>query len=615
MRAGSRRAARRRALLAAGAAVAALALPAAVAQAATYTVAAGGGTCGGTDTACESLVAAAGAVSPGDTVNVAPGAYDEAPTFTDAGVTINGSTTAPGVVVTGTISFTGSGPAPSVLEHVIIAPSTLTSPAVGVSGSAGVAVRDSFLISGGGSGMTISSGAGNELTRSTVVSGAPDGKAVDIQVGGPAAALVLSSSIISGGTSGTGVAVRTGVGTLLPGSAGAATITAHHVTVAGSTNGFSLDSSSAMGLLNSPAGAIAATVTDSIVLGANPHVANAGLPLAAAGNTATVSFTRTDQTTPADQLFVNAAKRNFHLRPDSPAIDKGQITPADSATDVDGQPRLTGAASDLGADEFLNSVPTAAFVVATPNPRSAQPVTFDASTSTDRENGVGGGIVQYQWNFGDGTTETTTTPSVSHTYPKDGTVVVQLVVIDRQGAASPPFVAPVKLTDGTPPTVVVTKPKSGQKISLVTKTTKTVTKKGKKSKVTTRKRTRVGFAGTAKDASGVAAVFLTLERLSVAPRKQAKKPTKAKSAAAKTKKKAKRCVWLDPKLGFVSRPCDKPILIRTGTRQGRWAYDLATKIKPRAGSYRLSAYGSDAAGAFGNSAPARSRVVRFTLTP
>jgi hypothetical protein len=604
---------RRRAFLAAGAAVLALALPAGAAQAATFTVAKGGGTCGGTDTSCEGLVAAAGAVSPGDIVNVSPGTYDEAPNFTDAGVTINGSTDAPGVIVTGTVSFTGSGPTASVLSHVIIAPSALTSPAVGVSGTAGVAVRDSFLISGGGSGMTISSGAGNELTRSTVITGAPDGKAVDVQVAGPPVSLLLSSSIIIGGPSGTGLFVKTGVGTLVPGSAGSATITGKHVTIAGAANATSLDSSAATGLLNQSAGNITASISDSIVLGANPRANYAGLILVAAANTATLNVTRTDQTTSPDLLFANATRKNFHLRPDSPAIDKGQITSGDSPTDIDGQPRDNGTGSDLGADEFVNSVPTAAFVVATPNPRSAQPVTFDASSSTDREGAIGGGIVQYQWNFGDGTTETTTTPTVSHTYPKDGTVVVQLVVIDRQGAASPPAVMPVKLTDGTPPTVVITRPKSNQKIPLVTKTTKTVTKDGKKTKKTTSKRTKIGFAGTAKDASGVAAVFLTVERLAVAPKK---KQTKAKSAAATTAPKAttKRCVWLDPKAGFVSRSCDKPILIRTGTRQGDWAYNLATRIKPRAGSYRLSAYGSDAAGAFGNSAPARNRVVRFRLT-
>jgi hypothetical protein len=605
------RARRRRALLAAGAAVAALAVPAAAAQAATFTVAKGAGTCGGADTACESLVAAAGAVSSGDIVNVAPGTYDEAPTFTVAGVTINGSTDAPGVIVTGTMSFTGSGPTPSVLGHVIIAPSTLTSPAVGVSGSAGVAVRDSFLISGGGSGMAISSGAGNEITRSTVVSGAPDGKAVDVQVGGAPVGLVLSSSIISGGASGTGVSVKTGVGTLLPGSAGAATIAARHVTVAGSANGFSLDASAATGLL-SPVGSITATVTDSIVQGANPRAINPGLLGIPPANAATLSFTRTDQTSSPALLFANAARRNYHLRPDSPVIDKGQITAGDSATDIDGQPRDNGTGSDLGADEFVNSVPTAAFVVATPTPRSARPVVFDASTSTDREGSIGGGIVQYQWNFGDGTTETTTTPTVAHTYPKDGTVVVQLVVVDRQGASSPPFVAPVKLTDGAAPTVAITKPKANQKIPLVTKTTKTVTKQGKKTRKTTSKRTRLAFGGTAKDPSGVSAVFITLERLSVAPAKKTTKK-KARTSAAKTTK-TKRCIWLDPKDGFVSRPCDKPVLIRTGVRTGTWAYRLATKIKPVAGSYRLSVYGTDGAGAFGNSAPARNRVVRFTLT-
>jgi hypothetical protein len=605
---------RRRALLAAAVVAAALALPAAAAQAATFTVGAGSGACGGSDTACESLVAAAGAVSAGDTVNVAPGTYDEAPNFTVPGVTINGSTSPPGVIVTGTMSFTGSGPTPSVLEHVIVAPSSLTSPAVGVSGSAGVAVRDSFLISGGGSGMAISSGAGNEITRSTVVSGAPDGRAVDVQAGAAPVGLLLSSSILSGGAGGIGLFVRTGVGTLLPGSAGAATVTGRHVTIAGATTATSLDSSSALGLLNQAAGTITASISDSIVHGANPRANNAGLPLVAAANTATLNLTRTDQTTAPEALFANAARRNFHLRPDAPVIDKGQVTAGDSATDIDGQPRDNGTGSDLGADEFVNSVPTAAFAVKTPNPRSAQPVTFDAGTSTDREGAIGGGIVQYQWGFGDGTTESTTTPTVAHTYRKEGTVVVQLVVIDRQGAASPAFAAPIRLTDGTPPTVVITKPKAGARISLVTKTTKNVTKKGKKSKVTTRGRTRLGFAGTAKDASGVSAVFLTLERLSLAPRETAKK-TKAKSAAAKKTKKVKRCIWLDPRSGFVSRPCDKPILIRTGTRQGSWAYKLATRIKPVAGSYRLSAYGSDGAGAFGNSAPARSRVVRFTLTP
>jgi PKD repeat protein len=358
-----------------------------------------------------------------------------------------------------------------------------------------------------------------------------------------------------------------------------------------------------------PAGSIAATVTDSIVLGANTKLNNPGLPPLLPANAATLTFARTDQTTPAEQLFVNAAKRNLHLRPDAVDVDKGQLTAGDSATDVDGQPRVAGAAPDLGADEFVNSVPTAAFVVKTAPPRSTRPVTFDASTSTDREGGVGGGIVQYQWNFGDGTTESTTTSTVNHTYAKQGTFVASLIVVDRQGALSPAFAAPVTLTDGAPPVVVITKPKSGQAIALVTKAKKTVTKKGKKTKTTASKPTRVGFAGTAKDPSGITAVFLTLERISVASKRTATK--KATSAAAK--KPAKRCSWLDPKTGFVSRRCDKPVLIRTRVRGASWAYNIATRLKLVAGSYRVSVYGTDGAGAFGNSAPARKRVVRFTL--
>jgi hypothetical protein len=595
------RAARRRALVAAGIAVAALAAPAAAAQARTFTVAAGGGACGGSDTSCESLNAAAGAAVSGDTVQVSPGTYSEAPTFPAAGVTITGSTAAPGVIVTGTITFSGT---PSVLEKLIVAPSSAGSPAVGVSGSAGVAVRDAFLLSSGGAGMAISSGAGNEITRSTVVSGAADGAAVDVQASGAPTGLVLSSSILSGGASGSGLSVRTGVGTLLPGSAADASIIARHVTIAGSANAIALDSSAAAGLLTSPAGNIAATVTDSIVLGATPQRTNAGLAPLLPGNTVSLAFTRTDRSTPADQLFVNAARRNLHLRSDAPAIDKGQITPGDSATDVDGQPREAGAASDLGADEFGNVPPTADFAVKTPTPRSTQPVSFDASASSDREAGFGGGIAQYQWIFGDGSTESTTTPTVSHTYKREGAVVVQLIVVDRQGASSAPAMVPLKLLDGSPPTVVITKPRSNQTIRLITTATRTVKRDGARREVRTRKRTRIGFAGTARDPSRVAAVFLTLQRLSTT-----KRTTSAKSSAAK----AKRCAWLDPKRGLVTSACDKPVLIRVAVRSGKWAYNIPTKIRLGAGSYRVSAYGSDGAGAFGNSAPKRSRVVRFKL--
>ncbi|HEY0344912.1 MAG TPA: PKD domain-containing protein [Solirubrobacteraceae bacterium] len=599
---------RRRALAAAAAAaaVAALAAPAA-AQAATYTVAAGGGTCGGADTACESLVEAAGVAAGGDTVQVAPGVYNEAPTFAAPGVTITGSTTAPGVIVTGTITFSGGGTTPSVLERLIVAPSVPSSPAVGVTGSAGVAVRDAFLLSQAGSGMAISNGAGNEITRSTVVSGAATGAAVDVQAGTAPVSLVLSSSILSGGPGGSGLLVRTGVGTLLPGSAAPASVIARHVTIAGSANGIALDSSAAVGLA-APAGSITATVTDSIVHGGTPRTNNPGIPIVAPGNTATLSLTRTDQAAPDAQLFVSPDRRNFHLRADAAVIDKGQLTPGDSPTDVDGQPRENGPASDLGADEFVNGTPTASFVVATPTPRSSRPTAFDATASTDREGAFGGGISQYRWTFGDGTTETTTTPTVNHTYSGEGAVAVQLVVVDRQGGTSPPATIGLRIADGTPPVVVITSPPPNRTFGLTSTTTQTVTEKGIKRKVTTRKPLRVGFGGRAKDPSGVTAVYITLQRL-------AKGTEAAKSAAkASAASKKRSCVWLNPKRGLIVRGCDKPVLVKALVRGRKWAYVVPSKIALGAGTYRISAYGTDGAGSFGNSAAKARRVVRFKLT-
>jgi Right handed beta helix region len=56
----------------------------------------------------------------------------------------------------------------------------------------------------------------------------------------------------------------------------------------------------------------------------------------------------------ADPLFADAAAADFHLAPESPAVDAGNpaYLPAVGETDLDGQARLAGAAVDVGADEL-----------------------------------------------------------------------------------------------------------------------------------------------------------------------------------------------------------------------------------------------------------------------
>ncbi len=55
--------------------------------------------------------------------------------------------------------------------------------------------------------------------------------------------------------------------------------------------------------------------------------------------------------TPA-QLFVNPVTKDYHLNPDSPAIDKG-IALSDVSNDLEGNPRPSGTQYDIGAYEFI----------------------------------------------------------------------------------------------------------------------------------------------------------------------------------------------------------------------------------------------------------------------
>ncbi|HEV7807614.1 MAG TPA: PKD domain-containing protein [Solirubrobacteraceae bacterium] len=601
---------RRRSLTIAAAVLATLAAPAA-AQAATYTVNAGDGPCGApADLACGGLTEAAAAAAPNDVFNVSPGSapYGSAE-FTVGGVTIAGN---PNFLVNGTLTFSGSGGVVSKLEKAIVGQPNGAAPAVVVSGTAGLEISDSGIASANGDGVTFSEGNANKIVRTVVGTSGVNTSAVKItsaDLSSNTKKLVAESSLFTGGLA--SLSVITGASAPVT-SAGSVAVTLRHVTAADSTHGLLLDSSHAAPLVGGPAGNITLDAIDSIIQNGTSKTVYPGLlgiltPIAPA-NTITDTYTRTLTSFDPAVVFANPAANNFRLRPGSPAIDVGGFTTGESATDFEGDAR-PGPASDQGFDEFVNAPPTAVIEVKTSPQRTGRPVAFDGTKSSDRE----GAIVRYHWEFGDGQSADTTTATTTHAYVGEGDTNATLTVVDAEGVSSAAVSAPLKLVDGVPPVIVVALPTPNQKIKLTTRktTTKTVTVDGKKvkRKTTTTKRTKLGFAGTAKDKSGVKGVVIIVERLK---RTVSAASTSAKSSAATTP--TKRCAWLDPKKGIVLRSCAKPILILTKVAaNGNWIYPLKSTLKLSPGLYRVTAAGQDGAGANGNSAPQKDAVHRFTL--
>ncbi len=81
--------------------------------------------------------------------------------------------------------------------------------------------------------------------------------------------------------------------------------------------------------------------------------------------------------------------------------------------------------SDSGVTAFYNYLPTD-----TPSIVAGHLTTFDASGSVDVENSS---IQSYSWDFGDATTNQTTSQTIPHTYASPGNYTVKLTVTDAKG--------------------------------------------------------------------------------------------------------------------------------------------------------------------------------------
>jgi PKD domain/Bacterial Ig domain len=324
-------------------------------------------------------------------------------------------------------------------------------------------------------------GVANTLVRSLASTSATEGNAVEVASGTQATRVILSidSSIMSGGASGAGILAQPSK--FVDTDSQDISVNVTHGTIAGGGKSAIADAEPAMEQLLFAPGDVFIAFDRSIVHG--PAQALSGAPPAADETTASVDIVRSDtdvapstgitvggSTNTKDKLlFVNPNIGNFHLRGDAPVIDKGGARgPGESTTDIDGDPRVVGVASDIGADEFQNHAPSARFTANATTISQRQTITFDAAPSTDPD--LGDRIAEYRWDFGDGATAATGLAQVTHSYPNVGTFEVKLVAVDLHGFTSEVrsltvSVATARSLKGDRPQISIKTPKSGARIS------------------------------------------------------------------------------------------------------------------------------------------------------
>ncbi len=499
-------------------------------------------------------------------------------------------------------------------------PGAVAPPAVVGNKTSSLAMVQSSIISTAGPGLVLT-GADATVKRNTLVASqilvtaaAADGIVVrndpDQVI---AQELIIDSTIIGSGADGTAIAASSLVSDTQKGAP--VVVKGSHVTIAGGQRPVTVISKAQTKPLEAGvAGPVTVELDRSIVHGSaasTSTVETAPILILPLGPTsvATIKITNSDATdtggariTLADNvnnadaaLFADVAKRNYHLRIASPAIDTaGPEVAGESPVDVDGLPRLIGPSTDRGADEFLNLPPIALFTASLKNATPGQTVQFDGSASLDLE--AGGGVTTYRWDFGDGTTLETTTPKTEHAYAKTGTYTPTLRVVDPQGQVSA-LRTGAAITVSEPPKAAITAPANNARLRAF-KTTRTKITSGKDKGKTKTTKTRQLFTlkGTSSDPDGIATVAISLRRVALGAAKAPVAPT--------------ACIYLEGKTRFVSRRCKTPVyfFVRKDAN-GNWSYKTKKGAVMRAGTYELTVVAKDKTGALSAPASVTFRVI------
>jgi PKD repeat protein len=501
-----------------------------------------------------------------------------------------------------------SGPATLDTSYVVQGSATGTA-AIRSSAAAGLELLGTVALATRGPAVVISGGTANLIARSTLATIEENASGVEVTSANGSTArkkLTVDSSVILGGPGNAAVYGHSLPGSVggapAPSTAGGIDVLVRHSTLLGG-KGVIAHAEANHSALDAEHGDVIFDVHSSIVHGESRTVNSAPVPLVFAGNVAEVKFTNSDAPpapdfpavtrdgatgfTPAGQIF---RAGSFSQRADSPLIDKGgAVDPAESQKDVEGDARSVDgnndgiAASDIGADEFVNKAPTASFAATNPNPKQGELIGF-ISVSTDPEENAGGGLTEFRWDFGDGTKETTTVPAVAHTYANRGPYTVTLTTVDRQGSTASESIV-VTVRDGIAPKAAIALPESGRTYRLNPKKRKNAKRRPAG--------LPLGAIGSAIDESGIAKAEVALTLTKRDPVKK-----KRKSSKRRKKRTSKSQSTCEQFMGtrFSKAGCAKLEWIEVSVIGNGWTFATPRGLRIPAGRYQMRLRAIDGAG-------------------